>query len=122
MRGLFAKVLVAGLVSASFAIYAQEVTAGIYGTVQDSSGSVIPGATITMRNTETGRTHQAVSDGSGNFVFTLIPFGMYEVTAEAKGFKKQTVTNVLLRVNDNRKITFTLDVGQITEQVTVEAT
>lgn len=90
----------AGVVSASLAAYAQEVTAGIYGTVQDSTGSLIPGATITMRNTETARTHQSSSDGAGNFVFTLIPFGMYEVTAEAKGFKKQTVTNVLLRVND----------------------
>ncbi len=100
----------------------QEVTASIYGTAQDSSGAVIPGAAITMRSPDTGRNHQATADASGNFTITLVPIGNYEVSAEAPGFKKAVVTGITLRVNDNRRILFTLDVGQVNEAVTVTAT
>ncbi|MFN7921668.1 MAG: TonB-dependent receptor [Bryobacteraceae bacterium] len=99
----------------------QEVTAGIYGVVQDSSSAVIPNAIVHARNTGTGIVREAKSDESGNYLFTLIPIGTYEVTAEAPGFKKSTVSSVQLRVNDNRRITFTMEVGQLAEQVTVEA-
>ncbi|MBI3469935.1 MAG: hypothetical protein HY013_01095 [Candidatus Solibacter usitatus] len=53
---------------------------------------------------------------------TLLPIGTYEVTAEASGFKKAVVPDVTLRVNENRRIVFSLDVGQVSESVTVEAT
>src|SRR5713226_2166519 len=94
------------LISGGACLLGQEVTAGIYGTVQDASGAVVPGATITMNNVETGRKHQTVADQTGNFTLTLIPFGNYDVTAEAAGFKKNTVKGLALRVNDNRKIVF----------------
>ena len=100
----------------------QEVTGGFFGTVQDSSGAVIPGAVIQLRNAGTGRVAQTVSDESGNFSITLLPIGNYEVTAEAKGFKRATVEDVTLRVNDNRRLVFVMEVGQLTDQVTVEAT
>lgn len=109
------------ILAMSIAGWGQEVTAGIYGTVQDSSSAGIPWASITMLNTETGRRYQTTADESGNFTFTLIPIGAYEVTAEAAGFKKSTIKNVTLRVNDNRRIGFGLDVGQLTESITVEA-
>jgi hypothetical protein len=106
---------------ASLPLPAQEVTAGIYGIVQDGSGGVIPGAMVSVRNTETSRTYETVSDEQGKFVLTLVPIGNYEVTAEASGFKKSVVTGVLLRVNDNRRLEFTMELGQIAESVTVEA-
>jgi hypothetical protein len=102
--------------------FGQEVTGGFFGTVQDSSGAVIPGAVIQLRNAGTGRVAQTVSDESGNFSITLLPIGNYEVTAEAKGFKRATVEDVTLRVNDNRRLVFVMEVGQLTDQVTVEAT
>src|SRR6267143_4992596 len=105
----------------SCACFAQEVTAGVYGTVFDSSASAVPRATITLRNLETGRTTQTHSDDSGNFVLTLVPIGSYDVTAEAAGFRTSRVSGVVLRVNDNRRINFTLEVGAVTEQVNVEA-
>lgn len=101
--------------------YAQEVTAGVYGSVTDASGSLVPGATITLRNLETARTQQVKTDESGNFVLTLLPIGTYDVSAEASGFKVSRVANVVLRVNDNRRLTFTLEVGTISDQVTVAA-
>src|SRR6266851_2000579 len=51
----------------------QEVTAGIFGTIQDSTGAVVANATIQLRNTGTGRVWQTVSDESGNFSVTLLP-------------------------------------------------
>src|SRR5205809_482434 len=101
---------------------AQEVTAGIFGIVQDSSSSVIPAAQIRLKNLDTGRVWQTTSDESGNFSVTLLPIGTYEVSAEAQGFKRTVVNDVALRVNDNRRFLFTMEVGQLAEQVTVEAT
>lgn len=102
-------------------VTAQEVTAGIFGVVTDSSGAVLPSAQIHLLNTETQRAWQTVSDESGNFQVTLLPIGNYEVTAEAQGFKKAVVKDVVLRVNDNRRLTFTMELGQLAEQVVVEA-
>lgn len=89
--------------------------------VQDGSGAVIPNAQIRLRNTETQRAWQTQSDESGNYSVTLLPIGAYEVVAEAQGFKKAVVPDVVLRVNDNRRIPFTMEIGQLAEQVLVEA-
>jgi len=101
--------------------WAQEVTAGIYGIVQDASSAVVPNATVRVRNLGTGLARLATSDESGSFSFTLLPIGGYEVAAEAQGFKKSVVSDVVLRVNDNRRIVFTMEVGQLVDQVTVSA-
>ncbi|MCC6591154.1 MAG: carboxypeptidase regulatory-like domain-containing protein [Bryobacterales bacterium] len=99
----------------------QEVTAGIFGVVQDSSSAVIPGAQIALKNVATGREHRTTSDESGNFSLPFIPIGTYTITAEAQGFKKSTVNEVILRVNENRRVSFTMEVGQLSEQISVEA-
>jgi hypothetical protein len=115
--------LCSALILLSLATFApaQEVTAGIYGIVQDASTAVIPGATVRARNLGTGLTRQTTSDESGNYSFVLMPIGTYEVSVEATGFKKAVSSDVLLRVNDNRRIVFSMEVGQIADQVTVEA-
>src|SRR5262245_1790564 len=113
--------LVSGVLIVSCVSFAQEVTAGVYGTVFDASASAVPRATITLRNLETARTIQTRSDDSGAFVVTLVPIGAYDVIVEAAGFQTSRVSNVVLRVNDNRRINFTLSVGAVTEQVTVDA-
>ena len=105
----------------SFNLPAQEVTAGIYGVVQDSTSAVVPAAAITLHNVDTGRDYRTVSDSSGSFALTLIPIGNYEVYAQAAGFRKASVTGVLLAVNDKRRIDFTLEVGQLVDTVTVSA-
>ena len=118
-RVLFA---IAILVYAVIPIPSQEVTAGVFGVVQDGSGAVVPNAKISLRNTDTGRTWQTASDESGTFSITLLPIGPYEVSAESQGFKKSVVPDMTLRVNENRRIIFTMEVGGLAEQVTVEAT
>ncbi|MCS7024935.1 MAG: carboxypeptidase regulatory-like domain-containing protein [Bryobacteraceae bacterium] len=100
---------------------AQEVTAGVFGIVQDATSAVIPGATIRLKNLATGRTYQTTTDESGNFSLVRLPIGTYEVSAEAQGFKRAVVPDITLRVNDNRRIVFAMEVGQVADQVTVEA-
>ncbi len=114
VRLLFASLLV------SLSVYGQEVTAGIYGNVQDASSAVVPNATITLRNVLTGLEYRKVADQGGNFVFTLIPVGSYEASVESPGFKKVTVTGLTLNVNDNRRLEF-MEVGQVAESVNVSA-
>ncbi|MCX6586398.1 MAG: TonB-dependent receptor [Acidobacteria bacterium] len=121
MMRLALQAVFAGFVFCSFAL-AQEVTAGVYGVVQDSTSAVIPGATIRVTNAGTGLTRQTTTDESGNFSLPLLPIGTYSITAEANGFKKSLVNDILLRVNDNRRVVFSMEVGQIADQVTVEAT
>jgi len=100
---------------------AQEVTAGVYGIVQDQSGAVIPGATVKLRNTATGRMQHTTSDESGNFTVPFLPIGVYELSAEAPGFKRVVIPDITLRVNENRRIVFTMDVGDVADSITVEA-
>jgi len=70
------------------ALNAQEVTAGIYGNVQDSTSAVVPNATVILHNVDTGRNYQTTSDQDGNYALTLIPVGNYEVYCAIVGLQK----------------------------------
>src|SRR5437867_6747984 len=102
--------------------FGQEVNASVYGIVQDLSGSVVPGVEVQLRSLDTNRIYRALTDDSGNYNITQVPIGRYEVSAELQGFKKSVVTDILLRVNDRRRVNFNLEVGGISETVTVAAT
>lgn len=67
---------------------AQAVSGTILGVVKDSSGAVVPGASITLVNTGTGLTRTIVSDTKGEYTAPLLPTGTYTVNAEMSGFKK----------------------------------
>ena len=70
----------------SATLFAQKITGDIEGNVTDSSGAVVPNATVTARNEGTDLTRTATSSGSGNFRITDLPIGSYKITAEAPGF------------------------------------
>jgi hypothetical protein len=100
---------------------AQEVDASIYGTVLDQSGSVVPGVEVQLRSLDTNRVHRVNTDESGNYTITPVPIGRYEASVELKGFKKAVVTDIVLRVNDRRRVDFGMQVGGMSQQVTVVA-
>ena len=75
---------------------AQGAIASILGTVSDSSGSVLPGATITARNTGTGAIQLATSDGQGRYRIPVLPVGDYEVRTELSGFQTVVRTGITL--------------------------
>src|SRR5258707_8796173 len=96
-----------------------QTTATIVGTVTDSSGAVVPSVSITVTAKDTGLTRKATTNQSGNYVVTFLPVGQYSVTAEVTGFKRKTVTGIVLEVNQEPRVDIALEVGVVTDSVTV---
>ena len=96
-------------------------TATIRGTIQDSSGGVLPGATITMTNTGTKAVQSTVSDDRGQYLIVGLFPGTYEMRVELSGFKSYERKNLSLSPNDTRGMDVHLDVGQQSETITVTA-
>src|ERR1700691_3238891 len=84
------------------------VTASISGTVKDSSGASIPGATVTAANAGTGITETRTSNGQGFFSFQSLALGTYVVTVTQKGFKEYQQTDLVLDVNSALNVEATL--------------
>ena len=91
------------------------------GTVADTSGAVIPGAPVTLRNTSTGVEQTATSNESGVYNFPYVAPGVYEVTVAYEGFKTATQSGVTIETGFTRTVNIALEVGQIAEIVNVEA-
>jgi hypothetical protein len=112
--------LVCLLTSVTAVLYGQgSVT--FFGAVTDPSGAAVSGATITVLNTGTGAARQTVSGGEGDYVISQLPIGLYSVSAEAPGFKKFVLGNIRAAVDENRRVNVELQVGEITESVTVQS-
>jgi hypothetical protein len=101
---------------------AQVVTGAIVGAVKDTSGGVVPGATIIITNLDQNVVVRTLkSDAQGGYSATLLPVGRYAVTVEAANFKKTTDTGIVLDVDETLTVNLTLEVGAATQSVTVEA-
>src|SRR5437763_10026258 len=96
-----------------------QTAATIVGTVTDPSGAVVPGVSITVTATDTGLTRKTTTNPSGNYAATFLPVGQYSVAAEVTGFKKKTVTGIVLEVNQEPRVDIALEVGVATDSVTV---
>lgn len=94
-------------------------TATIRGTVQDASGGVLPGATITVTNAGTQAVQTQVSDARGQYLFAALFSGTYDLKVELAGFKTYEQKGITLSPNDTRGIDVRLDVGQQSETITV---
>jgi len=100
-----------------------DITGTILGTVTDPSGAAIPGAEVTLRNPNTGYLHSLESDSTGSFVFLSVPVGDgYVIEVSAKGFEKSVQSGIKLLVNQSYRVDMLLQVGSVTQEVTVLAT
>src|SRR6185437_9810818 len=121
-RKLMMLAMVGMLLGFASATVAQVITGTISGTVKDSSGAVVPGATVTLTNTDKNIVVRTVkADAVGAYTAPLLPVGHYSVTAEANGFTKTSQSNVALDVNESLTVNFALQVGSTSQTVTVEA-
>jgi len=118
-RGLGAVVLV-WLLTAS-GLYAQFENAEVLGTVRDPSAAPIPGAAVTLTNLDTGIQAKAVSDEIGNYDFFNVKVGRYSIVVEAAGFSRATIPDVGVEVSARQRVDVTLQLGVITEVVSVSA-
>jgi hypothetical protein len=94
-------------------------TATMLGIVSDESGAVLPGATLTARNLETGLVRTTVTSDDGSFRLPALPVGSYELRAELSGFQSALRTGLTLTVAQEAVVNFTLPVGGLAETLTV---
>jgi hypothetical protein len=99
---------------------AQETRGNINGIVQDSNG-IIPGAVVRITNTDTSQTQQLVTNSKGYFEAVLLNPGTYAVRVELQGFKTYSQTGITLAVGQTVNLTVKLEVGQVSEEVSVVA-
>src|SRR3984957_17858237 len=98
---------------------AQTPTGTIQGTVLDSQGAAIGGATITITHDSTGASRVVASSEAGRFEAPFLPPGNYRISVEAKGFKSDKRENIVVAISETLPVTFTLAVGQVSETVEV---
>ena len=103
-------------------VVSAQVTGTILGSVVDPTDRGIVGATITLTDLNKGTIKTSPTDEVGNFNVPFLPIGTYRVTAESAGFKRAQSSEVVLNVDDKKRVDFKLEVGSATESITVQAT
>ena len=102
-----------------YSLPAQAVNATLLGTVTDPTGASVAGAKVTATQTSTTTTYASVTNDSGNYTLPNLPPGIYSVTIESKGFKKDTHQNIDVLVNTATRVDFSLVPGSVSESVEV---
>jgi hypothetical protein len=103
------------------ALFAQVLYGSITGNVADSTGGALPGATVTIEQTETKLKREVVSDAMGAYHFTAVPSGTYKVTITMTGFRGFERQGVAVTLNSIARVDGRLEVGQLSETVSVSA-
>lgn len=102
-------------------VHGQAVKGALLGTITDSNGAAASGATVTATETRTNITVTTATNSDGNYVFANIKDGVYRVEATLKGFKKVVRDSVTVDVNTTVRVDLTMQVGEVSETVTIEA-
>src|SRR5215831_2358129 len=119
--GAAAALTIVVVLAAGPQLAAQTSTGEVNGTVTDSTGGVLPGATVTLTNQGTNIARTAVTNPSGNFVFVNVTPGVYTLAVELQGFKTAQVGQFEIAVNQTVTRALKLEVGAVSESVTVSA-
>jgi len=98
---------------------AQITTSGMRGRVTDPSSAVVPEARVTVTQVNTGYSRAMGTDAGGDYIFTELPVGPYNLVVEKVGFKKYTQSGIFLTVNQVAGINVTLSVGEVTQSMEV---
>lgn len=98
-----------------------DVTGSILGVVRDSSQAEVAGAKVVAVNVATNFSKEAVSDSEGQYRLLALPPGTYKISAVSTGFKQFTTTGIDLKVNDQLRIDVTMSIGEVRQEVVVEA-
>ncbi|MBL8294537.1 MAG: TonB-dependent receptor [Bryobacterales bacterium] len=112
----------AGLLITSLLYGQARDTGSIFGRVTDAQAAVVAGAVVTVVNTATAQTRTGTTDNSGGYVFPLLPVGTYNLTVDHAGFRKSERRGILVQANENIRADAALDIGNVLETVTVDAT
>lgn len=115
--------IIATMFLCAFGAWAQSTgAASLVGTVTDTSGAVIPGAKISVRNLGTQFLFEGLTKADGSYYVPNLPSGTYDVTVEGTGFKRFVQTGLILRISESPRIDVRLELGNVTDSVKVDAT
>ena len=117
LSGIFSSFLV--LLTFSSIAFGQVTTGTILGTVRDSSGALVPGATVTITDTGKGTVSTYTTDANGDYNAPFLIPGTYDVAVEKGGFKRTVSNNVVLDVDQHARTDFIMQVGQVNDTVEV---
>ncbi len=117
-----ALVVSASVLILGFAIYSQGTNGSFTGTIRDSSGALVRGATITAVNADTGTAWHTQSNDAGLYTLPAVPPGNYSLTVELPGFKRVTSSSLTLEVGQVRRMDFNLEIGAVSESIQVSST
>jgi outer membrane receptor protein involved in Fe transport len=105
----------------SLCVFGQQDMGYITGLVTDPTGAVIPGATVTVTELETGVRTTATTTDTGNYLAGPLKIGVYEVAVQKDGFKRAVTRGVQISAQDRRRVDLVLELGQVTESITTVA-
>src|SRR5271157_1955646 len=111
--------LLALLVVTAASASAQTFRGIILGTVTDMSGGTVPGATVTIKNVDTGLTRTVTTSDDGNYSAPELPIGNYSVTVEKQGFKTGLISGIKVEVSTERRADVTLQAGDLAQKIEV---
>jgi hypothetical protein len=101
--------------------YAQGGRSTILGSLSDESGAAVPNVSVSVVNTGTQQKRTSTTDGNGNYEVPALDVGVYEITVEAPGFRRALIRGVQLEVDQRARVDIRLQVGELSQQVSVEA-
>jgi Carboxypeptidase regulatory-like domain len=101
--------------------YSQAITAKVVGTVSDPSGAAVPTAVVSIHSVQTNQTRTTRTNEAGNYEFAFLPIGEYTLSIEAPGFQRAEVSRFELNVDQVARLNVQLNVGEVSEKVSVEA-
>jgi carboxypeptidase family protein len=116
-KQLFGSIVV--LLLSCVSAFAQQTTGSVTGRVLDQQGGAIPGATVTAKSASTGFTRTVVSDASGVYFLAALPVGIYEVTAQLKGFGTVSKKDIEVNISQVQAVDFSMKLATVAETVTV---
>jgi hypothetical protein len=123
MRGKQYCVLLAVVVGAIAApLGAQTIRGTLTGTVTDSTGAIVPGATVTATNNSTGISDSTASNAQGTYTFPLVSPGTYQLAVELQGFKRYVRDGVVVEVAQTTRVDVSLQIGAVSESILVTGT
>lgn len=121
MRSLGFAAVSACLIFGGALALAQEFRGRVQGVVADATGAVVPNASLTLTNIETGVEANRLSNEQGRYIFDYVDPGTYTLSAELQGFKKSIQSNILMQQRGDVTVDFKLEMGAVRESVTVDA-
>lgn len=98
-------------------VFAQFETATVLGSVQDSNGGAVQNATVTLKNIATSISNTTTTDSNGDYQFSNVKIGLYQIIVEAKGFNKTVADKIEATVNARQRVDLTLQIASATETV-----